>query len=36
MTSEPEWGVNVSKKNMPELGRYAFGKTLDELPEADG
>lgn len=36
MTSKPEWGVNVSKKNMPELAPYTFERILDELPKTDG
>jgi hypothetical protein len=36
MTSKPEWGINVSKKNLPELSRFAFEKTLDALPKTDG
>ena len=31
MTSKPEWGVNVSKKNMPAISRYAFESTIDAL-----
>jgi hypothetical protein len=26
--SKPEWGVNVSARNMPELARYAFESTI--------
>jgi hypothetical protein len=35
--SKPEWGVNVSKKNMPELSQYAFESTVNALShQADG
>jgi len=28
MKSKPEWGINVSKVNMPGLARYGFNDTL--------
>ena len=31
MKSEPEWGVNVSQKNMAELSKYAFESTIKTL-----
>jgi hypothetical protein len=37
MKSKPEWGVNVSQKNMPELSKYAFESTIKALTQhADG
>ena len=37
MKSKPEWGVNVSKKNMPELSRFEFESTLNGFArETDG
>lgn len=36
MTSQPEWGINVSKKNRPDLSCFAFEKTLEALPTTDG
>ncbi|MBU1680127.1 MAG: DUF4365 domain-containing protein [Bacteroidetes bacterium] len=37
LKSKPEWGLNISKKNMPTLEKYAFETTLDRLIyEADG
>lgn len=37
MTSKPEWGVNVSRKNMPELSRYAFESTINAFAhQTDG
>jgi hypothetical protein len=37
MTSKPEWGVNVSQKNMPELSRYAFESTINAFAhQTDG
>lgn len=32
--SPPEWGVNVSRKNMPLLEAYAFEKTAEKIIEA--
>jgi len=29
--SKPEWGINISKKNMPELNEYSFEKTIQTL-----
>ena len=33
MTSKPEWGVNVSKKNMPSLWQYAFESTINAFAQ---
>lgn len=35
MTSKPEWGVNVSKKNMPVISRYAFESTINTFARHD-
>jgi len=29
--SKPEWGLNLSKKNLPLLSRFAFDKIVQEL-----
>jgi len=29
--SKPEWGINLSKKNLPLLSRFAFDKIVQEL-----
>jgi len=31
MKSKPEWGVNVSRKNMTELSHYAFEVAIDAI-----
>jgi hypothetical protein len=37
LKGKPEWGLNISKKNMPTLQEYAFETTVDRLlHEADG
>ena len=32
LTSKPEWGINVSRKNMVMLEPYVFGNALDRPP----
>ena len=27
--SEPEYGINISQRNMPELEKYKFNKVID-------
>jgi hypothetical protein len=37
MTSKPEWGVNVSKKNLPVISQYAFESTINAFAhQTDG
>jgi hypothetical protein len=36
LKSKPEWGVNVSQKNMPELLKYAFDSTIIALTQQAG
>jgi hypothetical protein len=31
LKSEPEWGINVSKKNLADLDRYKFEATLESI-----
>lgn len=31
LKSKPEWGMNVSRKNMDELAQYSFTKTIEKL-----
>lgn len=31
LKSKPEWGLNVSRKNMPILDQYGFEKTVDYI-----
>jgi hypothetical protein len=31
LKSKPEWGLNISKKNMPLLEPYRFEKVLDAM-----
>lgn len=31
LTSKPEWGVNVSKKNLTELSKYRFDSTVEVI-----
>jgi hypothetical protein len=31
LKSKPEWGLNISQKNMPELERYRFESTIQKL-----
>lgn len=31
LKSKPEWGINISKKNMPILDQYAFSKVIGSL-----
>ncbi|MFJ8531676.1 hypothetical protein [Bacillus sp. NPDC094106] len=30
-TSKPEWGINLSKKNLPELEQYRFEAILSNM-----
>lgn len=37
MISKPEWGLNVSKKNLPALSAFSFEKAINALPnKTDG
>jgi hypothetical protein len=36
VTSKPEWGLNVSKKNMVALQKYSFEKAINDLAKIDG
>ncbi|MFJ8531678.1 hypothetical protein [Bacillus sp. NPDC094106] len=31
LKTEPEWGINISEKNLPELERYRFEKTMSMM-----
>lgn len=31
LISDPEWGINISGKNLPELERYRFEKTISMI-----
>ena len=31
LKSKPEWGLNISKKNMPELEKFKFDQIIDTL-----
>lgn len=31
LISDPEWGINISEKNLPELERYRFEKTISMI-----
>ena len=33
LKSSPEWGINISKKNLPSLAPFAFHKVIDTLVE---
>jgi len=36
LKSKPEWGLNISNKNMPALNSYRFDKTVEFLCRSSG
>ena len=36
LKSAPEWGINISKRNLPSISRFSFHKVVEQLIQAGG